>query len=171
MRPPGPRTDLQREVEQFLYHEAWLLDERHLYEWLDLFTEDARYSMPVRQPVERPEEAVRTAGELGPPLFDDDKEFLTLRVKRLETRLAHSERPPSLTRHVIANVQVAADEDGEVDVRSNFIVFQSRGELSEQTFFGKREDRLRRVDGQWRIARRMVVLDHTPLPRTISIFF
>ena len=37
-----------REVEQFLYREARLLDERRFHEWLLLFTEDVRYWMPVR---------------------------------------------------------------------------------------------------------------------------
>ena len=42
------REALIREVEQFLYHEARLLDERRLHEWLDLLTDDVRYWMPVR---------------------------------------------------------------------------------------------------------------------------
>jgi hypothetical protein len=37
------RTALRLEVEDFLYHEARLLDERRFHEWLDLFTEDLVY--------------------------------------------------------------------------------------------------------------------------------
>ncbi len=37
-----------REVEQFLYREARLLDERRFHEWLELFADDVRYWMPVR---------------------------------------------------------------------------------------------------------------------------
>src|SRR5204862_6804952 len=40
--------DVLREVEQFLYREARLLDERRFDEWLDLFTEDVRYWMGAR---------------------------------------------------------------------------------------------------------------------------
>ena len=42
-----PLTDdrLIREVEQFLYREARLLDSRRFREWLELFTEDVRYWM------------------------------------------------------------------------------------------------------------------------------
>ena len=32
---------------QFYIREAWLLDERRLKEWLDLFTEDVLYFMPA----------------------------------------------------------------------------------------------------------------------------
>ena len=45
---PPLRDDLIRDIEQFLYHEARLLDARRLSEWLDLFTDDVRYWMPVR---------------------------------------------------------------------------------------------------------------------------
>ena len=40
--------DLLREVEQFLYHEARLLDERRFHDWIELFTEDVHYWMPTR---------------------------------------------------------------------------------------------------------------------------
>jgi 3-phenylpropionate/cinnamic acid dioxygenase small subunit len=40
--------DLTQEVQQFLYREARLLDERRLHEWLELFTDDARYWMGGR---------------------------------------------------------------------------------------------------------------------------
>jgi len=36
-----------REIEQFLYHEAELLDARQYKEWLELFTDDAIYWMPT----------------------------------------------------------------------------------------------------------------------------
>jgi 3-phenylpropionate/cinnamic acid dioxygenase small subunit len=41
-------AEVIREVEQFLYREARLLDERRFHEWLELFTDDVRYWMPVR---------------------------------------------------------------------------------------------------------------------------
>jgi 3-phenylpropionate/cinnamic acid dioxygenase small subunit len=51
-----------REVEQFLYREARLLDERRFHEWLELFTDDVRYCAGFRTPaVTRPPYA-RAAG-------------------------------------------------------------------------------------------------------------
>jgi 3-phenylpropionate/cinnamic acid dioxygenase small subunit len=104
-------------------------------------------------------------------LFEDDKAFLALRVRRLETRLAHAERPPSTTRHLISNVIVEPAEGDEVAVRASFVVYQVRPGLADQLFFGQRQDRLRKVAGEWRIARRLVTLDQNPLPRTLTIFF
>jgi 3-phenylpropionate/cinnamic acid dioxygenase small subunit len=41
--PDVARLFVRREIEEFPYREAELLDERRYEEWLDLFTEDARY--------------------------------------------------------------------------------------------------------------------------------
>jgi dibenzofuran dioxygenase beta subunit len=161
--------ELRQEVEEFLYWEARLLDDGRFYEWLELFTEDARYWMPARETRERGEEGVCKEGELS--LFEDDKNFLVMRVRRLDTGLAHAEQPPSRTRHFISNIEVLHEEGNEIDVNSNVLGFQSRIEKSECFFVGKREDRLRKVDGAWRICRRKIVLDQTLLPRSISILF
>jgi 3-phenylpropionate/cinnamic acid dioxygenase small subunit len=168
--------DLQQAAERLLYYEAWLLDARRLHEWLDLFTDDARYALYVREKVQGSLRAPAPPGS-GPDaapvqlLFAEDKAGLALRVRRLDTQLAHSERPPSITRHLITNVLVTAAEGAELTVRSNFLVHQARLETDDYTFFGQREDRLRQVDGEWKIAARTVVLDHLLLPRALTIFF
>ena len=43
--------DLMREIEDLLYTEADLLDERRYDEWLELFTDDVTYWMPMRKNV------------------------------------------------------------------------------------------------------------------------
>ena len=69
-RVPVP-TEVRLEVEEFLAREAELLDERLLTDWLALFTDDARYTLRLREPPRRPEEgAARScaaAREDGPP--------------------------------------------------------------------------------------------------------
>ena len=45
---PGMNEDVTREVEQFLYREARLLDERRFHEWLELLTDHVRYWMGSR---------------------------------------------------------------------------------------------------------------------------
>ena len=42
---PVADPNLIREVEQFLYREARLLDERRFHDWLQLLTDDIRYWM------------------------------------------------------------------------------------------------------------------------------
>ena len=93
--PAGLVVDaaLQHRVEQFLYREVRLLSELRLEEWLELFTDDARYWMPARETVDGQPDAVAADGEMA--YFDDDKAFLASRIERLRSSLAHAEQPPS----------------------------------------------------------------------------
>lgn len=161
--------ELQREVEQFLYREARLLDTGKLRDWLDLFADDARYWMPARETRMDRAEEVRREDELA--IFDDDKNFLRARIDRIGGGLAHAEEPASRTRHFVSNVEVEEAAGGELDVRCNIMVYQSRLERTECTYVGRREDRLRRAGAGFKIARRTIVLDQTLFPRTISVFF
>jgi 3-phenylpropionate/cinnamic acid dioxygenase small subunit len=166
------RLELQLEVERLYATEAYLLDERRFADWLELFTEDATYAVGLREAVQLREEGgpVRPYPEL--PLYDEDHTFTAIRVRRLETRLAHAELPPSLTRHLITNVLIHdASSSDELQVASHFQVYQHRPGLAEHVFYGKREDTLRRTDAGWRIAARRVALDATILPAILSIFF
>ena len=171
MEASSPPIELQLEIERLIAHEAYLLDERRYHEWLELFTDDTTYAVSVREVVQHREDAAlyRYAET---PVFEEGRDFTTVRVKRLETRLAHAEQPPSLTRHLITNVLLHDGESTDsLRVSASFQVYQHRPGLSEQVYYGKREDVLRRLDGRWRIGRRRVVLDTSLLPGTISIFF
>ena len=179
------REALIREVEQFLYHEARLLDERRLHEWLDLLTDDVRYWMPVRttryarisksivilDDERYEEEELSKANELA--ILDEDKASLVMRIERLDTWMAWAEDPPSRTRHLITNIEVEAGETAEeLQVYSNFMVYRNRGETEQDFFVGQRDDRLRKIDGAWKIARRKIILDqNTLLAKNVSIFF
>jgi 3-phenylpropionate/cinnamic acid dioxygenase small subunit len=167
----GVATALQLEIERLYALEAYLLDERRFHEWLALFTEDATYAVSVREAVQPPEAAGSLYQYPEAPVFDEDHAFTTVRVKRLETRLAHAEQPPSLTRHLVTNVLIHEGTDDVLHVSSHFQVYQHRPGSTEHVFFGKREDTLHRTPDDWRIAERRVVLDTSLLPRTITIFF
>ena len=106
---------LQHSIEQFLYREVRLLSERRYEEWLELFTDDARYWMPARGTIDVQPDALSDEGEMA--YFDDDKEFLAVRIERLHSSLAHAEQPPSRLRYFISNVEVAALDGGDLDVR------------------------------------------------------
>ena len=162
----------QYEIEQFYYAESALLDERRHLEWLDLFTPDAHYWMPIRRTVM----ATDTEREFTAPgamsLFDDDKTMLEARVKKLETGFSWSEDPPSRTRHHITNVRVVESDGDELTVECNFHLYRTRLEADEDSWNGRRRDVLRRVDGELKIAKRHVFLDHTVIQsRNLSNFF
>jgi 3-phenylpropionate/cinnamic acid dioxygenase small subunit len=161
---------LQVEIQQFLSHEAWLLDEHRLRDWLALLTDDIRYRMPVRRNLGPGTRANADTADFC--LFDDDKKSLEMRTMRLETGMAHAEIPQSVTQRLITNVLGReADRPGELEVRSNFLVYQERLGKHGSTYIGKRNDVFRAVDGGWQIARREIQLAQTVLPSTLSIFF
>lgn len=167
----APRLETQIAIERLIAYEIYLLDEKRLDEWLDLFTEDGSYKLSVREVVQPVGQGTPTIDLVQPPLINETRAFLATRVMRLGTRLAHAEQPPSLTRHLVTNVLILDENDDEAHVSANFQVFQKRIDISEHTFYGRRDDRLRRVDGQWKIASRHAILDASLLPRTLSIFF
>lgn len=159
--------DLHREVEGFLFREAQLLDEGRFDEWLTLLADDVRYWVPTRQTTSTPEMSV--SGDLDLPLIDDDKAFLKARIQRLHSGLAHAETPPSRTRRFLTNIDIQKETDNECEIACNLLVYQTRLERTEAVYVGRREDRLRKGNGSWLVARRKIVLDQTLLPRTISI--
>ena len=167
-----PRQALWLELTQFYIREAWLLDERKFQEWLGLFTEDVLYFMPRRKNVPRREShrEVTPLGDLA--LIEDDKRYLEMRVARLDTGLAWAEDPPSRTRHLIGNLVVERQDDGEVQAKTAFLVYRSHLETDAQLFAGSREDVLRSVNGAWKVAKRTILLDaNVLLDKNLSIFF
>jgi len=179
------RDEIIREVEQFLYKEARLLDNRQFHEWLELLTDDLRYWMPIRSnryPVNskaisildgsRYEES-EVSSENDLALMDEDKDSLTRRIDRLDSGMAWAEDPPSRTRHIITNIEVeAGDSQDELKVYSNFFMYRTRAETEQDFYIGSREDVLRRDNGQLRVASRKIVLDQTVLlAKNLSNFF
>jgi 3-phenylpropionate/cinnamic acid dioxygenase small subunit len=166
-------ADLLREVEQFLYWEARLLDERRFEEWVALFADDVHYWMPSRTTRLRKDLDHELSAEGEVHFLDENKSTLNGRVARLYTGQAWAEEPPSRTQHLISNVSVEeADRPGEYRVFSNFLVYRNRLETEEDFFVGTREDVLRRVDSCFRIARRKIVLAQNVLSaKNLSIFF
>jgi 3-phenylpropionate/cinnamic acid dioxygenase small subunit len=156
----------KKEIEEFLYREAWILDEHRLEEWLALFTDDAEYLVPLRENVQGDVEPA------GHPIIKDDKLMLMARIRKDQTGLSHVETPRSMTCHLISNIFVdEGPELGEYTVFSSFVVRQARKLRGEAWWVGRRTDVLRRTNGALKIARREVLLDTTVLPRGISIFF
>src|SRR5215831_14467712 len=182
---PVPDHNLIREVEQFLYREARLLDERRFHDWLQLLTDDIRYWMGSRtnrypksskaiailDPSRYDEDDRTKEDELA--ILDEDKSTLDARVARLDTGMAWAEDPPSRTRHLIANIEVEPGEvETELKVYSNFIVYRSRSETEQDFYVGARRDVLRRIDGLLKIASRKIVIDQNVLlAKNVSIFF
>lgn len=145
----APSLPDQREIEQFLYREAELLDTRRYPEWLSLFTEDAVYWMPAGNDDTDPQKETS--------LIFDDRKALSERISRLLHPAAHSQTPPSRTRHLISNVRPEQTEESRLRVYSNFAILESRMGI-QRWWGGHSEHDLRREGGDWRIRHKKVCL-------------
>jgi len=166
------RMRLKFEVEEFLFEEASLLDERRYDEWLDLLTDDIHYWMPIRRTTTAKEVANEFTQPGGMAFFDDDKQTLTVRVQRMAVGRAWAEDPPSRTRHLLTNLRIVGLNGDEIATTVNFQLYRTRLNSEEDSWIGRREDTLRRVDGRLLLARRHVFLEQTViLSQNMSSFF
>jgi 3-phenylpropionate/cinnamic acid dioxygenase small subunit len=172
------RLLLKQEIEEFLYYEADLLDERRYEDWLALVAEDVRYWMPMRRNVKVDDiEREFTREGVDISWFDEGKETLTRRVRQIQTGIHWAEEPVSRISHMVSNLRLLEASPSwadpvEVTVRCRFLIYRNRVETETDILVGKREDLLRRVDDQWQIARRKIVLDQSVLlTKNLTFFF
>ena len=169
---------LKQQIEDFLYHEAELLDERRYEDWLALLADDVRYWMPMRRNVkfgELEREFTRAGQDIN--WFDEGKDTLTRRVQQILTGVHWAEEPLSRLCHMVTNVQLlhvqpSVVAPAEVTVKCRFLIYRNRVETETDLLVGKREDVLRQVDGQWKIRQRKIVLDQNVLlAKNLTFFF
>lgn len=147
------------EAEDFLYREMRLIDERRFDDWLALFTEDCHYWIPCGQG----EDPGRVTH-----LVYDDRAQLEDRVWQMQQTRRWSQSPPSMTTHLVSNVQVEDGPGDDLTVHSSFVVHEVRrvqgGEGEQRAFAGRYEHVLRWEDDQWRIVLKKVWLINRDLP-------
>jgi PAH dioxygenase small subunit len=153
-------AELQRRVEQFLFFEAQLLDERRFDRWLELFTEDATYEAPLRVTRERQVDSELSATGR---VFWDTKQTLGVRVRRLCSDFAWAEQPPSRTRHFVSNLR-SWREGGSIRVRCNLLVYRNRGEDPRADLYSadRLDELVEGADG-FKVRRRLLLLDQANL--------
>ena len=144
-------VDGLRAIEDFLIHEAQLLDDREFERWRDLFADDGRYWVPLKPEQKSPD------GECS--LFYDDKAIMETRFERLRHPNIHSQNPPHRTCHVIGSVSIESIDavSGEVSVRSSMIMTDYRLHV-QRVFSGRVTHRLRRTDSGYKIVLKRVDL-------------
>ena len=116
----------EQDLAKLIRREARLIDEKRFDEWLALFTEDARYWVPA------------APGQTDPlghnSLAYEDRLLLELRIERLKSPRAYSQRPPSRCLHVLQEPEAEKldYERGEFLVRTPFLYTETRGDESQR---------------------------------------
>lgn len=170
---------LKQDVEDFLYAEAELLDQRQFTEWLDLLDNDLVYFMPMRRNVKFGRHAEEENTRLGRDIswFDEDKWTLSKRIEQIMTGVHWAEEPLSRVCHTVSNIQIldarpSLQAPKEVAVRSRFLVYQNRLEDETNFFVGKRNDLLRNTEAGWKLAKREIILDQSVLlSKNLTVLF
>ncbi|WP_425307515.1 3-phenylpropionate/cinnamic acid dioxygenase subunit beta [Ammonicoccus fulvus] len=175
-RRTAPSVDVCRELEQFLFEEADLLDTWQFDAWLTMLADDIHYWAPVRENLFHRQRKNEMAAPGGSAHFDETREHLAERVDRLKTHQAWAEEPASRTRHLVTNIRVfETDNPDEFEVESSFYVFRTRSERDFDSVVGKRFDVIRRVDDSaygFQLARRKIVFDMAMLlVKNLSLFY
>lgn len=171
--------ELKSQVEEFLYDEADLLDQRLFTDWLETLSEDLVYFMPIRRNVKFGTHAEKENTREGEDIswFEDDKWTLSKRVEQILTEKHWAEEPLSRVCHMVSNVQLLSAQPScqapeEVTLRSRFLIYQNRVETETYFFVGKRTDTLRKEEGIWKLLRREIILDQNVLQaKNLTVFF
>ena len=169
----GPLADapLCERVENWMLVEAEMLDDLREREWLENMTsKDLVYQLPLRVTVER----ARGKGFVeGAFHLDENWGSLNSKLSQAETGHSWAEDPPSRTRHFVTNIRVGQMRDGQIEVRSNLMLYRSRqDEITPQIFSGERHDVLVEFGNTFQLRRRVIYLDTTALvTHNLAIIF
>lgn len=142
-------ASLQQHVEQFLFHQSELLDEKQWAAYIELFTTDGVYWMPVTPD--------QTEWLDSPSIFAEDRQMMEIRMGRVTHPNAWSQAPQWGTSHLVGNVVIESVSDTEVSVRSRFQMTELRRDTTRH-FAGTYRHTLRRVGDDFKIVLQRVDL-------------
>ncbi|AHG63851.1 3-phenylpropionate/cinnamic acid dioxygenase subunit beta [Advenella mimigardefordensis] len=171
--------EIKREIEEFLYDEANMLDERRFQEWLDTLADDLSYFMPMEYNVKAGEHATRefTTRENQMSWFNEGKWTLMKRAEQIMTGVHWAEEPLSRVCRLVSNIQLTrivnnADGELEVGVSSRFLIYQNRCEYEQYFFVGDRVDSMRLTSDGWKLTSREVhIHQNVLLAKNLTVFF
>jgi p-cumate 2,3-dioxygenase subunit beta len=160
----APSVVTRAQVEDFLYHEAALLDDWKLDAWQELLTEDAAYYVPPNDHLD---------GDHRTTLFlvADDRERIRQRIIRIKDPNCHAEFPKSRTRRMISNVRILDVENDHVTVAANFVCYRFRRYERIREYVGGYRYILRQSGDGFRIKERRVFIDAHELGALGSVSF
>jgi 3-phenylpropionate/cinnamic acid dioxygenase small subunit len=109
------------QAQDFVAHEAALLDAGRFDDWLALFADDGHYWVPLQG-----------AAQADPlshnSIAYEDRLLLQLRVDRLKNPRAHSQHPKSQCQHVLQRPVIEHDSESVLSLSTPFIYMEARGD-------------------------------------------
>ncbi len=152
-----------KQIEQFLYREASLLDQPDLDNWMQLFTEDGSYWLPA------------AAGQSDPlnhiSHIYDDRVMMEIRRRNFVHPRAASKEWQVRCSHLLGNIQLQGEtENGDLVVTSSFHVISWYRE-EQRCYAGTCEHHLVSVEDDYRIRHKRVDLINPEAPQQSMIIY
>ena len=158
------KQQIYQECSEFLIHEADLLDQHGYVEWLKLCTDDIIYKVPIRLTRE-----LNAETDFSKVAFHMDETIgsLNIRINKIYSGYNWAEDPASRTRHFLSNfrMEILDDKGKEIRMKTNLLLFRNKFDNPEHNLISaERNDILRKEDKTWKLAERIVYLDHSTVP-------
>jgi benzoate/toluate 1,2-dioxygenase beta subunit len=137
-------------VEEFLQTEADLLDQGDLARWMELYTDDGTYWLPVREGQESPLDEIS--------IMYENRTLMAIRCNNFGHRLSPSMAYPVRSSRILSRFRITGldETSGDCTVRCKF---QAVVNYREQTLFaGTYTHKLKRTANGYRIVQKRVDL-------------
>ena len=133
---------LRRQVEELLFHQAALLDNKAWGEWAELFSEDGVYWMPSTP--------LQTDWRREASIFAEDRLLMEVRMGRLLHPNAWSQAAQWGTNHIVGNIVIEAATPTTLEAYSRFQMMEMRRDQVRH-FGGSYRHTLVLQDGVWKV--------------------
>ena len=155
-------STIEDRIRDLIFLEAELLDDLDLQPWLDLFTQDGIYWLPIDEGAQRHESA---------SLIYDDAVSRQERVHHLLQLPFPAQNPRSRTVHFVSNLRVSPIAPGTYKVRSSQLIAESRpGDYTQiglgkvATYIAKVEHHVEEVEGTLKVKLKKILLINRDMP-------
>ncbi|RQM33092.1 benzoate 1,2-dioxygenase small subunit [Rhodococcus ruber] len=157
----------QNDIEQFLYREARLLDDREFEKWLECYHPQAEYWMPAWD--DNGELTTDPQREIS-LIYYPNRGGLEDRVFRIRTdRSSATSLPEPRTGHNITNVEILERHGTEIDLRHNWFSLYYRYNTTD-TYFGTTFVTLDVSGAQPVIKKKKIVLKNDYIHHIVDVY-
>jgi benzoate 1,2-dioxygenase, small subunit len=154
------------QVQQFLYHEARLLDDRQWDEWIACYSPKVVYWMPAWGDDDKlttdPQKEVSL-------IYYPNREGLEDRIYRIKTERSGASTPEPRTTHMLSNIEILSQSEQGVDVRYNWVTYSHRYQQTD-CYFGTTFCTLIATEGHPQILRKTIQLNNDYIRQVIDIY-
>jgi benzoate/toluate 1,2-dioxygenase beta subunit/2,4,5-trichlorophenoxyacetic acid oxygenase 2 len=155
-------------AQELLSREGLFLDRQQWSDWLALYTPDCVYWLPSWRADDTLISDVRREVSM---IYHAGREGLQDRVVRIESRKSVTAMPLPRTTHLVGNIVIEqADARNIAGAASWTVHLYDPRSMKQHVLFGRYEFGLQKVDADWRLARKKIVLANDRVPAVIDFY-